>query len=337
MGQDGANRYSYVYNHPTTFIDPTGFDGDIPDFDFDFDAGGTFYSYPDMSVGTAGYYTPPADISSGMSQMSYAGGQSYAGDSGQWGAAGAYCADSYSSYMSAQYGALGDTLAAQQLNVFRNPVPSWYPDDSSLAYAQNACLAFATGCAIAATYGAAAAAGPAIYSTLSGFGTTAATSPELVAAGAGAAQYAVANAPELESLAPEVSSVAAEGAGAIRYTAFDAGPLTEDIASTFRGGSYTERILEQSLTLYRGWGGDAGPLGRFWTTIAPNGPLQLQLDSALVPSWGNTLSGISTIEVPAGTTIYEGFAASQSMGYGSLLGGGSQVYIPTVNPSWLMQ
>jgi RHS repeat-associated protein len=27
MGQDGANRYAYVYNHPTTFIDPSGFDG----------------------------------------------------------------------------------------------------------------------------------------------------------------------------------------------------------------------------------------------------------------------------------------------------------------------
>jgi hypothetical protein len=27
MGQDGANRYSYVYNHPTAFIDPSGFDG----------------------------------------------------------------------------------------------------------------------------------------------------------------------------------------------------------------------------------------------------------------------------------------------------------------------
>ena len=28
MGQDGANRYSYVYNHPTALIDPSGFDGE---------------------------------------------------------------------------------------------------------------------------------------------------------------------------------------------------------------------------------------------------------------------------------------------------------------------
>jgi len=187
------------------------------DFSFDFSPSYdiSFDFAPNMSVGTAGYYTPPADFSGGTSQMSYAGGQSYAGDSGEWGASGAYCADSYSSYMSAQYGALGQTIAAQQLNVFQNPVSSWYPDDSSLAYAQNACLALATGCVIAATYGAAATAGPGIYSTLSGFGTTAATSPELVAAGAGAAQYGVQNAPELESLAPETSSVVAEGGASL--------------------------------------------------------------------------------------------------------------------------
>ena len=112
MGQDGANRYAYVYNHPTTFIDPSGFDGFYFDFDMDFsfDFSPSYdisfdFSNPNMSVGTAGYYTPPADFSGGTSQMSYAGGQNYAGDSGEWGAAGAYCADSYSSYMSAQYGA----------------------------------------------------------------------------------------------------------------------------------------------------------------------------------------------------------------------------------------
>jgi len=36
--------------------------------------------------------------------------------------------------------------------------------------------------------------------------------------------------------------------------------------------------------------------------------------------------------LPAGTTIYRGFAAAQ----GSLVGGGSQVVIPLVNPSWVI-
>jgi hypothetical protein len=36
--------------------------------------------------------------------------------------------------------------------------------------------------------------------------------------------------------------------------------------------------------------------------------------------------------VPKGTTVYQGFAAPQ----GGLLGGGSQVYIPKVNSTWLV-
>ena len=56
------------------------------------------------------------------------------------------------------------------------------------------------------------------------------------------------------------------------------------------------------------------------------------MDSALNPAWGTTAQSVSTIRVPAGTTIYEGFAAPQ----GGLLGRGSQVYIPKVNPIWLV-
>lgn len=67
------------------------------------------------------------------------------------------------------------------------------------------------------------------------------------------------------------------------------------------------------------------------------GPLQSQLGGALNPVWGNSASTVVTIRVPAGTTIYEGTAASQPLaGGGSLLGGGSQVYIPRVDASWLV-
>jgi hypothetical protein len=55
------------------------------------------------------------------------------------------------------------------------------------------------------------------------------------------------------------------------------------------------------------------------------------MDSALNPEWGNTAENVSIIKVPPGTTIYQGFAAPQ----GGLLGGGVQVYIPKVNPTWL--
>jgi hypothetical protein len=37
--------------------------------------------------------------------------------------------------------------------------------------------------------------------------------------------------------------------------------------------------------------------------------------------------------VPSGRTVYEGFAAPQ----GGLVGGGSQVVIPNVNPTWIVR
>ena len=67
------------------------------------------------------------------------------------------------------------------------------------------------------------------------------------------------------------------------------------------------------------------------TSFSPS-LLPAQMDSALNPAWGNLATDVSTIRVPAGTTIYEGAAAAQPLsGGGSLLGGGSQVFIPNVN------
>jgi hypothetical protein len=57
------------------------------------------------------------------------------------------------------------------------------------------------------------------------------------------------------------------------------------------------------------------------------------MDSALLPQWGNTATGVSTIRVPSGTTIFDGFAAPQ----GGLMGAGSQVFIPKVDASWLVK
>jgi hypothetical protein len=109
------------------------------------------------------------------------------------------------------------------------------------------------------------------------------------------------------------------------------GPIGEEAAATFRSASYTETVTSEATTLYRVYGGKAGELASYWTRIPPAGPLQAMIDSALNPAWGNTAQNVATIRVPAGTTIYEGFAAPQ----GGLLGGGSQVYIPKVNPDWL--
>lgn len=126
-------------------------------------------------------------------------------------------------------------------------------------------------------------------------------------------------------------------AKSVRFGPHNPGPLADDIAITFRSSSYTQTTLSDSVTLYRAYGGKAGELGSYWTRVKPRGPVQSQLDSALNPAWGNSASSVATARVPAGTTIYEGAAASQPIaGGGSLLGGGSQVYIPRVDASWLV-
>jgi len=111
------------------------------------------------------------------------------------------------------------------------------------------------------------------------------------------------------------------------------GPLGERVAATFRGASYTEAVTLETTTLYRVYGGKAGELGPYWTRTPSRGPLQSQIDSALLPEWGNTALSTTRIEVPSGTIIFEGFAAPQ----GRLVGGGNQVVIQHVDPSWILK
>ena len=115
------------------------------------------------------------------------------------------------------------------------------------------------------------------------------------------------------------------------------GPLPERIANTFRSASYSETKLTADITLYRSYGGRAGELSSYWTRTQPSGPMQAQMDGAILPEWGNTLAHVAQIRVPAGTIVYEGYAAEQANAMIKLIGGGSQVYIPYVDPSWLMK
>ncbi len=121
----------------------------------------------------------------------------------------------------------------------------------------------------------------------------------------------------------------------VRHGPLNPGVLDDATAATFRSGSYTTTRINKTTTLYRVYGGNAKKIGPYWTRTEPSGPLQSQLDSALVPEWGNTANNIITIRVPKGTTIYEGVTAPQSTGVGRILGGGNQVYIPRVDPKWI--
>jgi RHS repeat-associated protein len=104
------------------------------------------------------------------------------------------------------------------------------------------------------------------------------------------------------------------------------GPLADDVASTFSGGRYAIVKTEEPVQLYRVWGGEAAEFGGYWSTTPPSGSLASQIDNALVPTWGNTASKWTTIEVPKGTTLFVGEAASQG---GIFVGGGSQVFVGT--------
>jgi Pre-toxin TG len=112
----------------------------------------------------------------------------------------------------------------------------------------------------------------------------------------------------------------------------------QSVASTFRSSSYTEFTLTEPTTLYHVYGGESGPLSSYWTRTRPAGPLQSQLDLALNPAWGNTAEAYSTIRAPAGTRLFEGVAGPQPLpGGGSIPGGGNQIYIPRVDPDWLVR
>jgi hypothetical protein len=111
------------------------------------------------------------------------------------------------------------------------------------------------------------------------------------------------------------------------------GPLGKKVAATFRSATYTELVTSEATTLYRAYGGKAGELGAYWTRTPPTGALQSQIDSALLRQWGITAQSVTRIQVPPGTKIFEGIAASK----GGFVGGGNQVFIPRVDPSWIIK
>ncbi|WP_449412391.1 two-partner secretion domain-containing protein [Pandoraea soli] len=136
-------------------------------------------------------------------------------------------------------------------------------------------------------------------------------------------------------VAKPVTTVGAKGTTPIvSFTPLNPGPLSPDIANTFRSGTYTQIVAEQPTTLYRVYGGAANQLGGFWTSTPPAGPVQSIVDSALLPQWGNTATNVVKIEIPPGTVYFTGVAAPQ----GGLVGGGNQVVFPAgfrVDQSWI--
>ncbi|SMB51531.1 conserved hypothetical protein [Serratia proteamaculans] len=143
-----------------------------------------------------------------------------------------------------------------------------------------------------------------------------------------------------------VSAETSQSAQIIKsYGPHESGPLGNPNdqrapASTFRSGTYTEKVAETDIYLYRDYGGSAKADGRYWTPEPSKGPLQSQLDSAVLPEWGNTFQNQSVIKIPKGTTYYEGAAAPQTGTQGTnptLHGGGAQIFLPTPRNDWIIK
>jgi len=139
--------------------------------------------------------------------------------------------------------------------------------------------------------------------------------------------------PEPPGGGAQVAPSAQPAAAPVRYGPMNQGPLAPEVANTFRSGTYTATKLSEATTLYRVYGGRAAQLGKYWTRVSPAGPVQAIIDLALKPIWGNSAVNVVKIQVPAGTTIFEGYTAAQ----GALVGGGQQVVVPRVDPTWVVK
>jgi hypothetical protein len=138
---------------------------------------------------------------------------------------------------------------------------------------------------------------------------------------------------KVDDLADDIGTVKGTSEIVARYNPINKDPLPDAVAKTFRSSTYSKVVTQQETTLYRVYGGKAGEIGGYWTRTKPQGPLQAVIDSALDQNWGNTATEMSTIIVPKGTTMYEGAAAAQR----GLVGGGNQIFIESVDPSWLVK
>ena len=108
-------------------------------------------------------------------------------------------------------------------------------------------------------------------------------------------------------------------------TFINPGPLEGELASTFSGGRYATVITEEPIYLYRAWHrGGSQEFGMFWSTSPPKGSIAAQIDSALLPQWGNKATEWTMIQVPKGTKLFVGEVASQG---GIWVGGTPQIII----------
>lgn len=100
--------------------------------------------------------------------------------------------------------------------------------------------------------------------------------------------------------------------------------LAEDVAKTFRFGRYTEVILDKPMVLSRYYDNvNAFAKGRFMTNSLSGFTSLDRMGMAIRPSW-NGMTKVAHWEIPAGSIIYKGKAATQF----PWLGGKTQYFVP---------
>ena len=138
--------------------------------------------------------------------------------------------------------------------------------------------------------------------------------------------------------AADFTIVEPDGSVSVRHGPLNPGPLhsrDEEVLHSFRSDTYTARTLGGEKDLFRVYSDPRKKLGAYWTDIPPSGPLQSTIDAALLPSFGNQATQVVHIRVPAGETLFEGFAAEQAEEPGvRLLGGGRQIVLDNIRADW---
>ena len=113
----------------------------------------------------------------------------------------------------------------------------------------------------------------------------------------------------------------------LEVTPVDFGPLNAiegEHHKNFLGGHYWVTTPKgECLVLHRTYGGPARRFGQYWTVDERSGGIWDRVDLA-VPYFWNTMENNTTLIVPKGVLIYEGYCQAQ----GGLVGGGAQVFIP---------
>lgn len=111
------------------------------------------------------------------------------------------------------------------------------------------------------------------------------------------------------------------------------------LKKTYTDGHYRTVITNESIMVYRTFGGKAGVEGAFATTVPASNRINSKIDSALLPEWKNSRQYEAVIEIPKGTELNIGKVEQQMTQTDTIFkGGGDQILLPQNWPNeWVKE